>query len=195
MSFYSSASMLRNCAPHTEVKDCYGKVWTKCLGYSDLWTNPDASDYRSSKALWEDGVSPIVPSATPVYVPPVKDEKTFYTDPATGARKEVKLAQLASIDPSSLWVLAEVAGYGAQKYEQDEPGQTTYNYLKGYPWSLNYNSVMRHLMLFWGGENSDKESGLPHLAHAAWQCLAMLSFMNHELGTDDRWVPPGREDV
>jgi hypothetical protein len=92
-------------------------------------------------------------------------------------------------------VLAEVAGYGAQKYEQDEPGKTTYNYLKGYPWSLNYNAAMRHLMLFWGGQDIDSDSGLPHLAHAAWQCLAMLSFMNHELGVDDRWVPPGREDV
>ena len=188
MNLYTPA-VLRNLPPHSEFTDDKGVVWTKCWGFSDSWLDLIGSNSLSSQELYDR--SPSQP-ATPLYVQGIKPnepEKTFFTDPKTGGCKEVKLSQLAAIDPSSLWALGEVAGYGASKYTD------TYNYLKGYPWSLNFNSVQRHLLLFWGGENLDPESGLPHLAHAAWQCLTLLSFMNHALGTDDRWVPPGREDV
>lgn len=154
--------------------------WWVCLG--------EPATIRNSFTLTRD-FSPI-PGTPPTENPITAPDKIFYVDPATGGKKEVKLAQLGAIDPTSILVLAEVAGYGAQKYEQDDSSKATYNYLKGYPWSLNFNSAQRHLLAFWSGENLDPESGLPHLAHAAWQCLALLSFMNHELGTDDRWVLP-----
>ena len=45
------------------------------------------------------------------------DEPTrMYTDPNTGARKELKLCRLSLIDPAALHSLGEVAGYGATKY-------------------------------------------------------------------------------
>lgn len=45
------------------------------------------------------------------------DEPTrMYTDPNTGARKELKLCRLSLIDPTALHALGEVAGYGATKY-------------------------------------------------------------------------------
>lgn len=105
-------------------------------------------------------------------------EEIRVTSP-TGGQKGSKLAQLADIDPLSLLKLAEVAGYGAEKYSH-------LNYVRGFDWSLSYNALQRHLMAFWGGEDLDPESGLPHLAHAAWHCMTLLTFVNRQRGTDDR---------
>lgn len=101
----------------------------------------------------------------------------------TGGEKGQKLAQLSSLDPKALLVLAEVSGFGAQKY-------APHNFLKGYDWSLSFDAGQRHLLAFWAGEDNDPESGLPHLGHAAWHCLAMLSFLERGLGTDDRFIQP-----
>lgn len=98
----------------------------------------------------------------------------------TGGEKGQKLAQLGSLDPATLLTLAEVSGFGAQKYEK-------HNFLKGYDWSLSFDAAQRHLLQFWAGEENDSESGLPHVAHAAWHCLAMLAFLQRGLGTDDRF--------
>jgi hypothetical protein len=103
------------------------------------------------------------------------------TDPVTGGQKGQKLAQLGALDPASLMHVAEVAGFGGKKYER-------YNFLKGYAWSLSYDAMQRHLNAYWGGQYLDEETGLPHLAHAAWHCLALMSFSERQLGTDDR--PP-----
>lgn len=102
-----------------------------------------------------------------------------YTDPTTGAQKGHKDAQLGDVDPVALIELAKVAGYGGKKYAQ-------YNYIKGMPYSWSYNALQRHLMAYWSGEDIDPESGLPHLAHAAWHCLALLSYLERGTGTDDR---------
>lgn len=59
-------------------------------------------------------------------------------------------------------------------------------YLKGFDWSLSYNAMQRHANQFWSGEDLDEESGLPHMAHAAWHCLVLLAFMQREIGTDNR---------
>lgn len=100
---------------------------------------------------------------------------------STGGAKGKKLAQLGAVDPRALMFVAEVAGFGGNKYSR-------YNFMKGYDWSLSYDALQRHLNAFWAGDNVDEESGLPHVAHAAWHCLALLSFLDRGLGTDDR--PP-----
>lgn len=102
---------------------------------------------------------------------------------ATGGQKGRKQAQLGAIDPAALGVVAEVAGYGTEKYDR-------YNFLKGYDWSLSYDALQRHLLAFWGGQDNDPESGLPHLGHAAWHCLALIAFTQRHVGTDDRPLPP-----
>jgi hypothetical protein len=105
------------------------------------------------------------------------------TDPVTGGQKGTKPCQIGAVDVRSLIEVGKVAGFGAGKYER-------YNFLLGYKWSLSYDALQRHLMAFWGGEANDPESGLPHLAHAAWHCLALLSFSLRGLGTDDRYAQP-----
>ena len=100
----------------------------------------------------------------------------------TGGQKGQKQARLGSIDPKALLTVAEVAGFGEAKYAR-------LNYLNGYDWSLSFDACQRHLLAFWSGQDNDEESELPHLAHAAWHCLAMLAFLQHGLGEDDRFQP------
>lgn len=101
-------------------------------------------------------------------------------DPETGGEKGQKIAQLGALDPAALLDVARVAGFGGEKYER-------YNFAKGYAWSLSFDAMQRHLLAFWGGEDTDPESGEPHAAHAAWHCLALLTFLRFSRGTDDRF--------
>jgi len=103
---------------------------------------------------------------------------------ATGGQKGQKPAQLSTVDAVALLKLAEVGGYGGRKYEP-------HNYLRGYAWSLSLDALFRHTLAFESGEDFDPESGLPHVTHAAWHCLALTSFMVRGLGTDDRFKQNG----
>ena len=58
---------------------------------------------------------------------------------------------------------------GAIKYE----GR---NWEKGIYFSRIIAAIFRHLISWILGETKDKESGLHHLAHAAWGCLAIVAF-------------------
>lgn len=115
-------------------------------------------------------------------------DETKVIDPNTGGAKGQKQAQLGAVDPEAVLAVAEVAGFGGQKYAR-------YNFAKGYAWSLSFDAMMRHALLFWGGEDVDQESGLPHMAHAGWHCLALLCFAGRNLGTDDRFPGGGVIDA
>jgi hypothetical protein len=118
---------------------------------------------------------------SPIDLSYLHDVETRITDHATGGQKGAKLTQIGALDPVALMELGRIAGMGANKY-------SAFNYLKGFDWSLAYNAMMRHANLFWASEDRDVESGLPHIAHAAWMAMALLSFYLRGLGTDDR--PP-----
>jgi Domain of unknown function (DUF5664) len=143
--------------------------------------NPDWMRECLIKAgvVGHDAVVTIRRDVTPVGVGHQVISETRVTDPDTGGEKGEKLAQLGALDPTSLMEVAKVAGYGCKKYAR-------YNFLKGYRWSLSYDALQRHLHAFWGGENIDPESGLPHLAHACWHCLTLLSFSRLHATKDDR---------
>lgn len=129
------------------------------------------------------------PELTPVELPdvvtdPVGSSKRVggeirVVDPETGGAKGQKATQMSTLDPVALDMLGRVGGMGAEKYDR-------YNYLKGYAWHLSYDAAQRHAQAFWGGEDLDPESGLPHTAHAAWHFNALTSFLVRERGTDDR---------
>ena len=105
-------------------------------------------------------------------------EEVVYTSD-TGGQKGQKSARLGGADPLALEQLAFVYGFGETKYSR-------FNYLKGYPWSLSIDALYRHFLAFQAGEDVDPESGRPHMAHAAWHALTLVSFMLRELGEDDR---------
>lgn len=97
----------------------------------------------------------------------------------TGGEKGQKRAQLGALCPRALMVVAEVAGFGSEKYSR-------HNFLRGYDWSLSYDAMQRHLHAFWSGEDNDPESGLAHLGHGVWHGLCLLAFSIRQIGTDDR---------
>lgn len=101
------------------------------------------------------------------------------TDPNTGAQKGVKLERFDLVPASALRALATVYGKGSQRYADR-------NWEAGYPWGWSFGALQRHLWAFWGGEYLDPETGLPHLAHAAWHCFTLIHFVDGKLGVDDR---------
>lgn len=107
------------------------------------------------------------------------DDEVRVTDPTTGGQKGQKASQLGTIDPVALLELGKVGGFGANKYE-------AFNYLRGYDWRLSFDALQRHALAFWAGEDKDPESGLSHMAHAAWHALALVSFESRRLGRDTR---------
>lgn len=76
--------------------------------------------------------------------------------------------------------LAKVYTDGAAKYGDE-------NYLKqGMNWKRVIASLLRHVEAYRARENTDPESGSPHLAHAAWCCFTLLTYEHLALGEDDR---------
>jgi Domain of unknown function (DUF5664) len=77
--------------------------------------------------------------------------------------------------------VARVGAYGAKKYGQS-------NWRGGSEWMRYFGSVVRHVSSCIRGELVDSESGLPHLAHAAYNCLILLTWMKEGKGKDDRHI-------
>lgn len=90
--------------------------------------------------------------------------------------------RLDLIHPLWTWSLGQVCTAGAAKYGR-------WNWLKGMPWSELVGSAKRHIELWLSGESTDPETGCHHLAHAAWNCLALMTYHAFGLGVDDRPKP------
>ena len=69
---------------------------------------------------------------------------------------------------NALWQVGEVGTFGANKYT-DNGWQSVENGKYRYT-----DALLRHLFRYFNGEKIDDESGLPHLAHLAWNALAIL---------------------
>src|SRR5262249_50148293 len=111
--------------------------------------------------------------------------KARFTDPTTGGSKEESQSRFDLVPPDALNHLARVYGHGEAKYPSGPEGP---NYMRGYPWHLSIASLERHVQKMKAGEWLDPESGLPHLAHAAWHAFTLMVFHDRVLGTDDRKV-------
>ena len=83
------------------------------------------------------------------------------------------------IPACSLEELVRVYTFGAGKYGDR-------NWEKGMSWGRIFGAIMRHLWAWWRGENTDPETGITHLAHAAWGCFALIAYVDRGSGTDDR---------
>jgi len=97
------------------------------------------------------------------------------TTSSTGGEKGVKPEEYSLIPWDAMDEVARVYAFGAEKY-------ASHNWRKGYEWSKSFSSLCRHIFAFWRGDDRDPESGLSHLAHAAFHVLGMLSF----------WLDPER---
>ena len=101
----------------------------------------------------------------------------------TGGAKGVKAQRYDLIPTGPLKQLAEIYGYGATKYADR-------NWERGYDWSKSYAALQRHVNQFWAGESYDDETGLSHLMHAAFHCMAMTEWLETHPELDDRPSTP-----
>lgn len=74
----------------------------------------------------------------------------------------------------ALGAVAEVGSMGARKYSRGGWVQVP-NGVERYT-----DAALRHLLKHGQGETNDPESGLPHLAHCAWNILAVLELQARE---------------
>lgn len=89
--------------------------------------------------------------------------------------------RLDLVPASGIFAAADVFGYGAQKYYAN-----SWRTGKMVDWSRTYGSIQRHLLSFWSGENTDPESGKPHLSHAVTQLMILIEHQNINKEGDDR---------
>lgn len=75
---------------------------------------------------------------------------------------------------------ARVMAYGAQKYDRD-------NWRAGIAWSRLIDASLRHITAFNSGENTDRETGLSHLAHARCCLGFLLNYITTHPELDDRY--------
>lgn len=97
-----------------------------------------------------------------------------------GSRHNAGKLDFASLSPDILIHTAAVGRYGAQKYPPDADGKD--NWKKGLNDRDTFNSLMRHIVKFWCGEDIDSETGCEHLAAIIWNANALLYCRARDLG-------------
>lgn len=96
-----------------------------------------------------------------------------------GLRYNKGKVRLELLEPHAIHELAMVFTKGAEKYAPN-------NWLRGLSWQSVIACAKRHIAKFEKGEDFDDETGCHHMAHAAWNCLAIVSYMKYCPEFDDR---------
>lgn len=99
----------------------------------------------------------------------------------SGARYNHNKTRYDLIPLSTLKDCADVFSYGANKYAE-------WNWAKGMKWSVPYACALRHLQAWYEGEDTDPESGLPHLGHVMCNLVMLSHYARHYPEMDDRPV-------
>jgi hypothetical protein len=96
-------------------------------------------------------------------------------------------ARISLLQGYALEQVMKVAEMGAIKYGD-------HNYRLGMSVTKFLNAAFRHAFVEWlfKGIDNDPESGLPHLAHAAWNILSALEQMILKPEFDDRYRAPNQ---
>lgn len=92
--------------------------------------------------------------------------------------------EMCQIHPRFLLEMAQLLTDAQKKYGK-------FNFAKGQHYTTMYDSLQRHSLSFYEGEDCDPESGRPHLVHIAVNAMMMyvstlINDKNPELGLDDR---------
>ena len=103
------------------------------------------------------------------------------TERGSGARFNDGKTRFDLIPLSALKDCADVFEYGAEKY-------AAWNWAKGMDWSVPYACMLRHLEAWYRGEDTDPESGLPHLGHVMCNLIMLSHYAKNYKDGDDR--PP-----
>lgn len=88
---------------------------------------------------------------------------------AEGRKDDDGKARFDLLPPDALWEVVRVYTVGAGKYGDR-------NWEQGIRYGRVFAAICRHAFSWWRGERADQETGIHHLAHAAWNCLALLAY-------------------
>lgn len=128
-----------------------------------------------------------------------KDDLSFMVD-YEGAQKKIEQKSEAGLRfdagksrwdlvPPEIGELVDVYTFGATKY-------AARNWELGMSWGRVFGSLLRHAWAFWRGEDIDRETGMHHMAHCAWNAIALLTYSRRGIGLDDRVkLGPKTEDT
>lgn len=95
-----------------------------------------------------------------------------------GLRYDAGKLRLDLIPPEWIEALGAVLTAGAAKYADR-------NWELGMKWSKCHGPMMRHIVKWLKGERDDPETKCRHLAHVAWNALALMVYEMRGLGEDD----------
>lgn len=98
-----------------------------------------------------------------------------------GLKFDAEKPDYSLLPPDALEDLVRVYDYGVLKYGRD-------NWRQGLAYSRIFAAIMRHLWAWWRSADRDQESGLRHLAQAAWGCFTLLEYSKNltYISFDDR---------
>jgi len=85
------------------------------------------------------------------------------------------------LPPDVLEAMAQILTDGADRYGDR-------NWEQGMKWSRPYGALLRHILSWWQGEDTDPDSGRPHLWHALCCVSFLVAYEQRKIGQDDR--PP-----
>lgn len=105
-------------------------------------------------------------------------KKKIVQSSPSGLRFDTGKNRLDLIPPEWEWELGLVLTAGAKKYADR-------NWELGMDWSKIVGPLRRHLNKFLRGERFDEETKAHHLAHVAWNALALMSYDLRDIGNDN----------
>ena len=96
-----------------------------------------------------------------------------------GIKNDSLKPRMSLVPQLAKYIIGKVSTYGEEKYD-------SFNWMNGFKWTILADAIDRHYIPYMCGEDNDPESGLPHLAHLAWNAMAALEncYLHPEL--DDR---------
>ena len=83
------------------------------------------------------------------------------------------------VPTEAITALAEILTEGAQTY-----GERSWE--RGMEWGRVYAALQRHLLKWWAGEDTDIDSGQPHLWHVITNAAFLVAYEQRQIGTDNR---------
>jgi len=96
-----------------------------------------------------------------------------------GTRYNSGKPRMSLVPPLALKEISKVCTYGAEKHGD-------WNWAKGLETMACVDSLLRHLYKWIEGKDTDEESGHMHMAHVAWNAMAIIDTLKLHPEMDNR---------
>ncbi len=102
---------------------------------------------------------------------------------STGIKHDGEKPDMSLLSSIAIQKIAAVMTFGKKKYSAN-------NWRGGITYSRLLAAALRHIFAYLGGESTDPETGLSHLAHACCCLMMVLEFEETQPSLDDRYKAP-----